>query len=106
MSGKILLIDNLLSKSDKRTVGGVTIFAFDKVLGWTDISSSLFDGEGPEFIRDMIQATNENRVKTNSLEKDSNEQSWIMKFIPSLYLEYSTLVATIISSHISKKWWQ
>ena len=68
VSGKILLIDNLLSKFDEMTIGIVTRFAFKKVISRIDVGSSLLDGEGAKLVRDRIKAAKENGVKTDSLE--------------------------------------
>merc|ERR1719160_408217 len=54
VSGKILLIENLLDKVDKMIIGGGMAFTFLKELYKAEIGGSLYDEEGAKLVKQIM----------------------------------------------------
>jgi phosphoglycerate kinase len=63
VSDKIKIITNLLDKVDEMIIGGGMAFTFKKVLEGVQIGSSLFDKEGAEIVKDIVEKAKAKGVK-------------------------------------------
>jgi len=63
VSDKIKLIQNLLDKVDEMIIGGGMAFTFEKVQHGTKIGKSLFDQEGSEIVKDIVEKAEKKGVK-------------------------------------------
>ncbi|XP_049851713.1 uncharacterized protein LOC126326590 [Schistocerca gregaria] len=63
VSDKIKIIGNLLKKVDEMIIGGGMAFTFKKVLCNVAIGNSLFDKEGANLVKNIVQEAEANKVK-------------------------------------------
>jgi len=63
VTDKIKLINNMLDKVDEMIIGGGMAFTFKKVLDGVKIGNSLFDKEGAEVVKEIIENAKKKNVK-------------------------------------------
>ncbi|XP_059152434.1 phosphoglycerate kinase-like isoform X2 [Physella acuta] len=63
VADKILLIENLLEKVDEMIIGGGMAFTFLKVMNNMEIGSSLFDQDGANIVKKIVDKAKERNVQ-------------------------------------------